>query len=99
MAGQPLANAPSGNSLLTALAISNITTVKPSPGAILQVAVLVAGSGAGAVYDCAATANASTSNAVAPILNTVGVQEISIPCLVGVTVKPGPGQQITVSYQ
>jgi len=98
MAGGPLANAPGGN-LLTSLALSSITTVKAGPGAILQVSVLVAGSADGAVYDCAATANASTSNAVAPILNAVGVQEISIPCLVGVTVKPGPGQQITVSYQ
>jgi hypothetical protein len=98
MAGGPLANAPGGN-LQTSKALSAITTVKAAPGAILQVSVLVAGSGAGAVYDCAVTGDASTSNAVAPILNTVGVQEISIPCLVGVTVKPGPGQQITVSYQ
>ncbi len=99
MAGQPIANAPGGTSLKTSLALSNITTVKAAPGAVLQVSVLVAGSGAGAVYDCAATANATTANAVAPILNALGVQEISIPCLVGVTIKPGPGQQITVSYQ
>lgn len=99
MAGQPIANAPGGTRLQTTLALSSITTIKAAPGAILQVSVLVAGSGDGAVYDCAATANATTANAVAPILNTLGAQEISFPCQVGITVKPGPGQQLSVSYQ
>lgn len=99
MGGGPLANAPGGTSIQTSRALSNITTVKASPGAVLQVAVLVAGSTTGTVNDCAATANATTANAVAPIVNTVGVQEISMPCLVGVTIKPGTGQQLSVSYQ
>jgi len=89
-----------GGNTLTKLAITAPTVVKATPGAVISVSVTVAGSAAGGVFDCAATADASvTANEVASIPNTVGPVQINFPCLIGVVVKPGSGQTLAISYQ
>ena len=73
--------------------------LKASAGTVATVSVIVAGSGAGGVYDCATTGAASaTANQIAAIPNFVGTSVMQFPCLVGVTIYPGTGQTISVSY-
>jgi hypothetical protein len=74
------------------------TVIKASKGYIARLSVLVAGSATGALYDCATTAAAVTANEVAVIPETVGVTSLEFPCLTGITVLPGTGQVISVSY-
>src|SRR5579863_5648856 len=90
----PSYNSPAGAGYVqTALAIMSGTVVKASPGAVIKASVTVAGSGAGAIYDCASTAAASaTANEVAVLPATVGIYDIQFPCAVGITVLPGSGQ-------
>jgi hypothetical protein len=83
----------------TQLNVNSAIVLKKSAGAVMQVSVTLAGSAAGGVYDCAATANATTGNLVATLPNTVGPVTISFPCLVGITVVPGSGQRVSVAYQ
>lgn len=97
---QPLAGAPGGPNIKTALTITVPTVVKASPGAILSVAVLSTGAAAGQIFDCLTSgAASSTSNQVGIIPQTLGSNDISFPCFVGIFVLPGQGQKVSVSYQ
>lgn len=82
----------------TALYINGTKTIKSQPGMIAQVNVLVAGA-AGTVNDCADTASVATANQVAAIPATVGVIELGFPCATGITIAPGAGQVVSVSYR
>jgi hypothetical protein len=73
------------------------TVIKAAKGYIARVSVIVAGA-AGAVYDCATTAAAITANEIAVIPATIGPVALEFPCLTGITVLPGAGQIISVSY-
>lgn len=92
------------NVLLTGVGTSSVTditaatVVKAVPGRIARVVVLVAGSAAGSVNNCITTGAAAISNAVFIIPATLGVYFIDMPCSVGVTVVPGTGQTLAVSY-
>jgi hypothetical protein len=88
-----------GGNVSTSLAISKTTVVKNSAGAVIRAIVTVAGSGAGGIYDCTATAAAVTANQIAVLPATVGPVDIEFPCMVGIFVVPGSGQQAAVSYQ
>lgn len=73
--------------------------VKAAAGVICVVNVLAAGSGTGTINDCTGTAAAVTANEIAVIPETVGPISLNFPCLLGITVVPGTGQQVSVSYQ
>lgn len=88
-----------GGNVSTSLAIAATALVKASAGAVIKANVLVAGSSAGGIYDCTATANAVTANQVAVLPATVGPISIEFPCLVGIFVVPGTGQKVSLSYQ
>ena len=96
----PTYNAPGagGNTNVTR-GISTTTVVKLGAGAVIKAIVTVAGSGAGAIYDCTATAAAVTANEIASLPTTLGPIDIEFPCLVGIFVVPGTGQQIAISWQ
>lgn len=66
---------------------------------MIRAVVTVAGSAAGGIYDCTATAAAITANQIAVLPNSVGPIDVSFPCLTGVFVVPGSGQQVSVSYE
>lgn len=83
----------------SSLFITKPTIVKPTPGMICRLNVLAAGSGTGTVNDCTATAAAVTANEIAQIPQTVGPIALEFPCLSGIVVTPGTGQQLSVSYQ
>lgn len=79
---------------LTFLNITASTVLKASPGRAVRVSVIVAGSAAGSLNDCATTGAAAASNEVAVIPNTVGVYEIDWPCGTGIVIVPGTGQTL-----
>jgi hypothetical protein len=82
----------------TALNVTAAATVKAAPGRLARINVIVAGSAAGAAYDTAAAANDAVGTEVFVIPNTVGTYEVDWPCQVGITVVPGTGQTIAVSF-
>ena len=65
---------------------------------VVRVNVLVAGSTAGSINDTATPAGASAANQVFAIPNTVGSYLVDFPMLNGITVNPGTGQTVAVSY-
>ena len=73
--------------------------VKIGAGAICVATVFAAGSGVGGIYDCTSTAAAVTANQIAQIPETVGPIQLNFPVLTGLTVIPGTGQEVSVSYQ
>ena len=99
-AAGPVYTAPAGGgNVNTALAVQAPgKLLKPSAGAVIKAIVTVAGSGAGGIYDCTATANAVTANQIVGLPATVGPIDVEFPCLVGIFVIPGSGQQVAVSY-
>lgn len=88
---------PSNGFVQTALNVNQPTVVKATPGSVLMMNVLVAGS-VGAIYDCASSAAATTSNEIAVIPAAAGPVELNFPCLVGIVVKPGANQVVSLSY-
>jgi hypothetical protein len=67
-------------------------------GRIVRVQVLVAGSAAGTVNDCATTGAAAVANQVGVIPAVVGTYLIDMPCYAGICVVPGTGQTLAASF-
>ena len=93
------------NVLITGVGTSAVTlqsglpiVIKPVAGRIARVSVLAAGTGVGSVNNCSTTAAVSATNSVFVIPMVVGVYLVDMPCSVGVTVVPGAGQSLAVSY-
>lgn len=78
----------------TALIIS--TVVKSTPGRIVNISVINAGSATGMVYDSASTVITTKPLAVIPM--TVGVYVINLPTSFGVMIAPGTGQTVSGSF-
>ena len=76
--------------------ITSATLVKEGQGRIARVVVVVAGSGAGAVYD--ANNASATTNKLVTLATTVGVTEINLPVNNGIVVAPGTGQTVAIVY-
>lgn len=67
-------------------------------GRIQRVVVLVAGTTAGGAYDAPSVAVAAAANQLAVIPNTVGSYLIDMPFFAGLTIVPGTGQVVAISY-
>ena len=80
------------------LNISAATVIKATPGRIVKVQVLVAGTTVGTINDLAVLTGAALANQVGVIPNTVGPFDISMPCSTGILIVPGTGQTVAVSY-
>lgn len=87
-----------GQGTSATLNITAATVVKAVGGRVAKVSVLVAGSAVGAVHNCATTGAVAAGNKVAVIADTVGVYDIDFPCSTGITVVPGTGQTLAVSF-
>lgn len=84
----------------TKLNITAATVVKAAPGTILSVVVVVAGSGAGSIYDLATNAPAAASKIIGTPATLGAIAGIQFwPCAVGILVVPGTGQTIAIAYQ
>jgi len=78
--------------------ITAATVVKATPGKLVRISVIVAGSAAGTANDCATTGAAAVANQIAVIPMAVGVTTVAWPCTTGITIVPGTGQTIAVSF-
>lgn len=78
--------------------ITAATVIKASPGRSYRVSVIVAGTAAGTLNDCAATADAASSNQVGTIPATVGTYQFNWPHSAGIVLVPGTGQTLAISY-
>jgi len=82
----------------TFLNITATTLVKATAGRIAKVSVIVAGSGAGSVYDAASLGAAGAANEIAVIPATAGIYNIDFHCANGIVLSPGTGQTLAISY-
>lgn len=94
----PSYGGPSAFGAFTALNISVATVVKAGKGVAITGQVITAGTTVGSVNDAATIGGVATANQVAPIPNTVGFFAIQMPCATGITVSPGTGQTVAISY-
>lgn len=76
--------------------LTGATVLKPTSGRVATVAVIVAGAASGFIYDANVTTNTTQPLFVIPM--TIGVYVVNLPTNYGVTVAPGTGQTVTVSF-
>lgn len=81
-----------------ALNVTAATVIKGTPGVCVSVSVVVAGTAAGAAYDNNATTGNSSANQFGTLPDIVGTYEFDWPCGTGITLVPGTGQTLAVSY-
>lgn len=79
--------------------ITSAATILAAPGWIVNVIVVIAGSAAGSVNDCATTGAVSVNNQIIALPTAAGSVLMNWPCLVGITVTPGTGQTISIAYE
>ena len=84
------------NGSTSSAGLTTATVVKPAPGRVCTVVVIVAGAATGKVYD--ATSAAATTNPIFVIPTTIGVYLVNVPTLYGIVVAPGSGQTVAVSF-
>ncbi len=78
--------------------ITAATVIKATPGRLVRISVVTAGSAAGTANDCATTGAAAATNEIAAIPNTVGQIMLDWPCATGIVVVPGTSQVLAVSF-
>lgn len=76
--------------------IATPTVIKSVPGRLVRVSVTATGNVSGALYDNTVANMTARTLYVIPI--TVGIEEVNLPAKYGITVIPGDGQVVTVSY-
>lgn len=77
--------------------ISSTTVLKTSSGWVAQISVIVAGSTVGYIYDTN-NVNYITGKRIFTMPNTVGTFSLNMPTGTGITIVPGTGQTVAVSY-
>ena len=82
----------------TSATVTGNTLVITGKGRLVNYAVVVAGTGAGGVYDSATVAGAGASNQLCATLTTLGVYATGQIFSNGLVIKPGTGQSINVTY-
>jgi len=82
----------------SSLNITAATVVKATPGRLVRISVIVAGSTVGTANDVITTGAVAVANQIATIPAAVGVIVVEWPCAAGITVVPGTGQTLSVSY-
>ncbi|MDR3445978.1 hypothetical protein [Dyella sp.] len=88
---------PGGNT--RTLNITAATAIKVTAGRLYTVAVVVAGTAAGAVYDGTLTTGNTAANQIGTIPDVVGqVPFFGFPTSSGIVVIPGAGQTLAVSW-
>jgi len=85
------------NATETTYNITAPTVVKAGPGIIATVSIVVAGA-AGTINDCATTGEATAANTIAALPAAVGIMPLRWPVTAGITVVPGAGQVVAISY-
>lgn len=81
-------------------ATAGATLIVSGSGRIVNYSVVVAGSGAGTIYNAPSSTAVLASNALAtiPASATVGVTPVGLHFTSGIVLTPGTGQSINVTY-
>lgn len=87
-----------GKGKTPALDITAAAVIKATPGRLMRISVLVAGSTTGTANDVATTAGAAVANQFFTIPTAVGTYDVDWPCATGIVVVPGTGQTLAVSF-
>lgn len=87
-----------GNS--TALNVAASKVIKGTPGTIVTVNVVTAGSAAGAIYDNNSTSTGNTAATLVANIPTTATSPIELnwPCSTGITYIVGTGQVVSVAF-
>ena len=94
-----MANVPGPGGARATLDVSVPTVIKSAPGVVVRVVVVTAPTVAGGVYDSEVTSNLSALNQIAVIpIGSTQIMELDWPCESGITVNPGTGGVLSVSY-
>ena len=84
--------------VVTSSAVTSATQVATGGGRLVSVSVLVAGTGTGFVHNAPSTGAAAASNAMVAVPTTIGVYPAGTVFTAGLTIAPGTGQSICVTY-
>ncbi|WP_455387440.1 hypothetical protein [Petrachloros mirabilis] len=87
---------PAGGTL-NQLVISSNTVVKGSPGQVCSVSIITSGSTSGAIHDCTTSGAATSGNVTIPLVS--GTFYAPFKHSKGITVIPGTGQVLSLSYE
>ena len=85
----------------SALNVTTTTVIKAAPGTLFKVVIITPPTSAGGIYDSAVTTGLGASNRIDTIgtgLAASYVFDLAWPCLVGITINPGTGGVVSVSY-
>lgn len=83
------------------LNVTTTTVIKAAPGTLAKVVIVTAPSAAGGIYDSATTTGLGASNLIDSIgtgLAASYVFDLDWPCKVGITINPGTGGVMSVSF-
>ena len=83
---------------VTSTTITSSTLVVSGPGRLINFVVLVAGTGNGAIYNSTSTSSPPASSELVVIPQTIGVFPVGAVFTSGLSVVPGTGQTISVTY-
>lgn len=90
---------PQIGSISTTANIGTAVVIKPSAGTIFAVTLIVAGSTAGAIYDCASIPAAGQGNVICTIPTSGGpLFLLNWPCQNGIVIIPGTGQVVAAKW-
>ena len=87
---------PSGGTL-NSLVISTNTVVKTTPGQVCTVAIITSGSTSGSIHDCTTSGAATSGNITIPLVS--GTSYTPFKHSNGITVIPGTGQVLSLSFE
>ena len=96
-----MANTPGNGGSRSALNVSTTTVIKASPGVVYKVLIVTPPTAAGGIYDSNVTTGLGASNLIDPIGTGLAVSyafDLEWPCANGITINPGTGGVVSVSY-
>jgi hypothetical protein len=87
-----------GQGVVTSATVTSATQVTTGGGTLVSISVLVAGTTTGFVHNSPSTGAAVASNAMVAAPNTIGVYHAGTVFSAGLTIIPGTGQSVCVTY-
>ena len=87
-----------GQGTVTSATVTGSTIVFNGTGYLVKYTVVVAGSASGLINNASSTISPAATNALCATPNTVGIYPVGMVFTNGLTVVPGTGQSINVTY-
>lgn len=87
-----------GQGTVTSATVTGSTVIFNGTGYLVKYTVVVAGSASGLINNASSTVAPSATNALCATPNTVGIYPVGMVFTNGLTVVPGTGQSINVTY-